>query len=149
MKLLPTLANVVLLVGLVGCASVQQFSLGDNSQIEECKTSSSTFVIGSLDQIIGRQNLTLWENLQWGVPAHPANGWKCDMMVRIKQVIKGRPAQESIVLRDLGPVSTSPGSRDPWPYLKTPETYYIGWRGRNAGRFSHLVLIPCPDNAKL
>lgn len=148
MKLLPTLTNVFLLVGMIGCASVQQFSLRDISQIEECRASSSTFVIGSLTHVMGRQNLTLRENLQWGAPAHPTNGLKCDMTASIKQVLKGHLEQESITLHDLGPLSTGPNSRDPWPYLKTPQTYYIGWQGRNAGQFSHLILIPCPNKAK-
>lgn len=148
MKLLSTLASVVLPIGLIGCASVQQFSLRDISQIEESKASSSTFVVGTLDYMTSQQNLTLWENLQWGAPAHPTNGWKYDMMASIRQVLKGHVEQKSIILHDLGPVSTSPDSHDSWPYLKTPHTYYIGWRGGNAGRLSHLILIPWPENAK-
>ena len=148
MKLLPTLTNVFLLVCLISCANVQQFSLRDISQVEESEASSSTFVIGSLTHVIGRQNLTLWENLQWGAPAHPTNGWKCDMTVNIKQVLKGHVEQEAITLHDLGPLSTNPNMRDPWPYIKTPQTYYIGWQGRNAGQFSHLILIPCPGKTK-
>ena len=97
MKLLFTLANALLLVGLIGCASVQQFSLRDISQKEECKASSSTFVIGSLTYVMGQQNLTLWENLQWGAPAHPTNGWKCDMKASIKQVLKGNVEQDTII----------------------------------------------------
>jgi hypothetical protein len=148
MKLLPTLTNVLLLVCLISCTNVQQFTLRDISQIDESKARSSTFVIGSLTHVIGRQNLTLWENLQWGAPAQPTNGWKCDMTVSIKQVLKGHVEQESITLQDLGPLSISPNMRDPWPYIKTPQTYYIGWQGRNSGKFSHLVLIPYSGKTK-
>jgi len=70
------------------------------------------------------------------------------MTARIKQVLKGHVEQESITLHDLGPLAVGPNSREPWPYLKTPQTYYIGWQGRNTGQFSHLILIPYPDKTK-
>ncbi len=141
MKSLLNPACATIALALTNCTSVQQFTLRDTSQMEESRARSSVFVRGTVTHQMGRQNLTLRENLQWGAPAYPEEGWKQDMTIRIDEVLKGKVNQDSISLRDLGPISMFPDSGDPWPYLDAKE-YYIGWHRQVGPHFSRLILIP-------
>lgn len=145
MQPLARLACVLMLPAVLGCSGLQHFSIRNAARTTESQTTSSTFVIASVTQQVWRQNLTLGENLQWGAPAHPKNGWMCDMTVSVDRVLKGAPDSVVLTFRNLGPASI--GTAEPWPSLAA-KRYYIGWTKGASGRYHNLLFIPYEEDGK-
>lgn len=135
------LATTTVLTSMISCSNVQRFTLLDRSQLDQSKGACTTFFRGTVTHRSGRQNLTLSENFQWGVPLNPENGWKEDITLEIEEIIKGDIDRDSITLKNVGPVSLSSSSANPWPVLRAKD-YYIGWRARSGEHYTNLILIP-------